>query len=65
MEDLTNIPQLTLNLLGVDLVFNTLTILMTWIAMAVLIGFAFLATRKIAFVPNPFQVVGELFEHLL
>ena len=61
MEDLTNIPQFTLSLLGVDLVFNTTTILMTWIVMAVLIGFGFLATRKIAFVPNPFQVVGELF----
>jgi F-type H+-transporting ATPase subunit a len=33
---------------------------MTWIVMAVLIGFGFLATRKIDFVPNPFQVVGEL-----
>jgi F-type H+-transporting ATPase subunit a len=32
---------------------------MTWIVMAALIVFAFLATRKIGFLPNPFQVVGE------
>lgn len=61
MEDLANIPQFTLNLLGVHLVFNIHTILMTWIVMAALILFGFLATRKIALLPNPFQVVGELF----
>lgn len=61
MEDLTKIPQLTLKVFGINLVFNTETIIMTWIVMAVLIAFGILATRKIAFVPNPFQVVGELF----
>lgn len=61
MDELTNIPQLTLQLFGVNLVFNIQTIIMTWIVMAALIIFAFLATRKIGFLPNPFQVVGELF----
>ena len=61
MEDLTQIPQLTFKLFGFNLVFNTETILMTWIVMASLILFGFLATRKIGFLPNPFQVVGELF----
>ena len=61
MEDLTNIPQFVIKLFGFNLVFNVETIIMTWIVMAVLIVFGFLATRKIAFVPNPFQVVGELF----
>lgn len=61
MDELTNIPQLTFQIFGIDLVFNTQTILMTWIVMAVLIIFSFLATRKIGFLPNPFQVVGELF----
>jgi F-type H+-transporting ATPase subunit a len=60
MEDLTHIPQLTFDLLGFRLVFNTETILMTWIVVAVLITFGFLATRNIHFLPNPFQVVGEL-----
>lgn len=60
MDDLTHIPQFTLNLLGFNLVFNIETIFMTWIVMGVLILFGLLATRKIAFIPNPFQVVSEL-----
>ena len=60
MDELTSIPQLTWKFLGLNLVFNTQTILMTWIVMAVLILFGFLATRRIGIVPNPFQVVGEL-----
>jgi F-type H+-transporting ATPase subunit a len=60
MEDLTHIPQLTLDLFGFSLVFNLETILMTWIVLAALITFGFLATRKLGFLPNPFQVVGEL-----
>lgn len=32
---------------------------MTWIVMVSLILFGFLATRKIEFIPNPFQVVAE------
>ena len=61
MEEITKIPQLIIKLFGFDLVFNTETILMTWIVMAALILFGFLATKNIGFLPNPFQVVGELF----
>lgn len=61
MEDLTNIPQFIINLFGINLVFNTETLIMTWIVMLLLILFGFLATRKISFIPNPFQVVAELF----
>jgi len=60
MEDLTKIPQITLNLFGLNVVLNTETIIMTWIVMASLILFGYLATRKISFSPNPFQVVAEL-----
>ena len=56
MEDLTQIPQLTLKFFGLNLVFNVETIVMTWIVMAALIAFGFLATKKIDFLPNPFQV---------
>jgi len=59
MEDLTKIPQLIIKLFGLNLVFNTETILMAWIVMATLILFGFLATKNIGFLPNPFQVVGE------
>jgi len=60
MEDITKIPQITLNLFGLNVVLNTETIIMTWIVMASLILFAYLATRRISFSPNPFQVVAEL-----
>ncbi|MFC1863263.1 F0F1 ATP synthase subunit A [Thermodesulfobacteriota bacterium] len=61
MEELTNVPQFALQLFGMNLVFNTQTIIMTWIVMAALILFGFFATRKINILPNPFQVVAELF----
>ena len=61
MDELTNVPQYVLHLPFRDLVFNIETIMMTWIVMAALIIFGFLATRKIGYLPNPFQVVGELF----
>jgi len=60
MEDLTKIPQFALKLFGLNLVFNVETIIMTWIVIGSLILFGYLATRKIGFLPNPFQVVGEL-----
>ena len=60
MDELTNIPTFEITLAGFHLVFNTQTIFMTWVVMAFLIIFGFLATRKISFLPNPFQVVGEL-----
>ena len=61
MDELTNVPQYTLSPFGYDLVFNVEPIIMTWIVMATLIIFGFLATKKIGLIPNPFQVVGELF----
>ena len=61
MEDLTQISQYTLNLFGLNLVFNTETIVMTWIIMGILILFGIFATKAIGMVPRPVQVVGELF----
>ncbi len=61
MDELSQMAQLTLPVFGINLVFNIKTIFMTWIVMAGLIVFGYLATRKIDFLPNPFQVVGELF----
>ncbi len=61
MENFTELLQLKVTLFGVCLRFNVETVLMTWIVMGSLIIFGFLATRRVAFVPNPFQVVGELF----
>jgi F-type H+-transporting ATPase subunit a len=61
MDELASVPQFTLELFGINLVFNTETIIMTWIVMAALICFGFLATRKAGLIPNPFQVVAEIF----
>ena len=61
MDELTNVPQFTLPLFGTNLVFNTETIIMTWIVMGGLILFGFLASRKAGIIPNPFQVVAEMF----
>ena len=60
MDELTHIPQYTLNLFGINLVFNVHTVTMTWIVMGALILFAFLATRKAGIIPNPFQVIAEM-----
>ncbi len=61
MDELTNIEQWTFELFGFNPAINQDTIYYTWIVMGILLTFAFLSTRKIAFLPNPFQVVGELF----
>lgn len=61
MEDIAAVPQLTVQLFGLELVFNTQTIVMTWVVIAMLIVFAFLATRNLRLVPNPLQIVAEFF----
>ncbi len=60
MDELTHLPQITIKLLGLDLVINTETVIMTWIVMGILILFGILATSKLSRLPNPFQVLGEL-----
>ena len=60
MEDLTKIPQWVINVAGVDFVFNSETIIMSWIVMAVLILFGILATRKIGFLPGSYQTIAEV-----
>ena len=60
MDEISNIPQISLQLFGCNLAFNTQTIIMTWIVMAVLILFGLLAAKKTSLIPNPLQVVGEL-----
>lgn len=47
--------------MGRDLTFNLDVIVMTWIAIAAMLVFGFLATRSRSRLPGPFQVLGELF----
>lgn len=60
MEELTNLPQWVFEIGGYTIALNSQTIYMTWIVMAIMIAFGFVATRKLALIPNPFQVVAEL-----
>lgn len=60
MDEIANIPQWVLKIGGIDFVFNTETIFMSWIVMAVLILFGFMATRKLSILPDGFQTIGEM-----
>jgi F-type H+-transporting ATPase subunit a len=60
MEDLGLVHQLILTVGGIGLTFNIKVILMSWLVFGLLILFGILATRKRAFVPRSFQVLGEL-----
>jgi F-type H+-transporting ATPase subunit a len=61
MEGLGEIAVWTLDVGGLHLVFNSATIINTLIVMAALILFAWAATKDLGFIPNPFQVLGQLF----
>lgn len=60
MEELTNLAQWHLKVGELTMTFNSQTLYMTWIVMGIMLLFALLATRKMSFVPNPLQLVGEL-----
>lgn len=60
MDELTKLPQWHLHLGSITLDINSETAIMTWIAMGLLILFAFMATRKLSHIPNPFQTLAEL-----
>jgi len=61
MEELGKISVWSTDVAGLHLVFNLTTIYMTLAVMAVLITFAVLATRNKGIIPNPFQVIAEIF----
>lgn len=61
MEELGKVYQLIVPFFGHDMTFNLDVIIMTWIAMAFLIMFGYLAARKRSLLPGPVQAMGELF----
>ena len=61
MEELGKISVWSTDVAGLHLVFNLTTIYMTLSVMGILIVFAVLATRNMGLVPNPFQVIAEIF----
>jgi F-type H+-transporting ATPase subunit a len=60
VNDLTNVPHWYLNLGGFSLEFNSETLIMSWLVMAVIIAFGWLATRKLSFLPGSWQTLGEI-----
>ncbi len=60
MNDLTNVPHWYLSLGGLTLEFNSETLIMSWLVMAIIIAFGWLATRKLTFLPGPWQTLGEV-----
>jgi len=60
VQELTNIPHWYLTLGGFRLEFNSETLIMSWVVMAVLIAFGVMSTRKMGFLPGPWQTLGEV-----
>jgi F-type H+-transporting ATPase subunit a len=60
MDEITNMPQWSFDLFGYGVTLNTLPLINTWMIMAVLILFGFLATRQTKLVPNPLQSMAEM-----
>lgn len=60
MEQITYLPQWIFSIGGLQIALNSATLINTWMIMALLILFAFLATRKTKFVPNPLQSMAEI-----
>ena len=61
MHDLGRVHQLIIPIGDYKMTFNLEVILMTWIVIAVLLIFGFLAVHKKSIFPHSFQVLGELF----
>lgn len=60
MEELGKVHQLIIPFLGRNLTFNLETIAMTWIVIALLLTFGFLAARKKGIASGAIRVMGEL-----
>jgi len=65
MGELGQLYQLIINLFGFKITINIEVVIMTWIVIIVLIVFGFFTARKRSVMPNPMQVLGELFVNQL
>lgn len=61
MQELGKLHQLIIPFFDYRLVFNLEVIFMTWIVMAIILIFGYLATRKRNIIPGAIQIFGELF----
>ncbi len=60
MEDITRISQWIVTVAGRPVTLNATTLVMSWLVMVGLVGFAVMATRRPRAVPGPVQAAGEL-----
>lgn len=60
MKDLGKLHQLIIHFFGYDITVNIDVVVMTWIVMALVILFGYLASRKRGIIPGSLQIVGEL-----
>ena len=61
MGELGKIHQLIIPAGNYQITLNIEVIVMTWIVIAILLLFGYLATHRRGRVPRPFQIVGEMF----
>jgi len=61
MEELGKIHQLIVPFFGHNMTFNLEVIMMTWAVFIILLLFGFFAAKNRRIIPNPVQVMGELF----
>jgi F-type H+-transporting ATPase subunit a len=60
MEEFTHAPKWIFSLGGHEVILNADTLIHTWVVMGLLILFAVVSTRKMSFLPGPFQTIAEL-----
>lgn len=60
MDDVTHIPRWVLTLGGSEYEINIATVGMSWIVMALLVGFSLAVSRRPRMVPGPVQTVAEV-----
>lgn len=61
MDELGKIHQLIIPLFGYKMTFNLEVIAMTWIVIILLLIFGYFTARKKSRLPEPVQIMGELF----
>lgn len=60
MSDITYVPQWIFQIGGYVIALNSMTLIMSWLVMGILLVFAFKVSRSLKPVPNGLQLVSEL-----
>jgi len=60
MSEITYVPQWILQIGGHTIALNSMTLIMSWLVMGILLVFAFMVSRSLKPVPGGLQLAGEL-----